>query len=59
MWFSLYKLNICLISGIAGLVGTLIGLVLYSYAANTSLVLPPCSHDSGCPEEVFQVSSNY
>ncbi|XDV15352.1 hypothetical protein PO909_015465 [Leuciscus waleckii] len=47
-------LNICLISGIAGLVGTLIGLVLYSYAANTSLVLPPCSQDSGCPEEVFQ-----
>ncbi|XP_056097273.1 uncharacterized protein si:dkey-9i23.16 [Rhinichthys klamathensis goyatoka] len=47
-------LNICLISGIAGLVGTLIGLVLYSYAASTSLVLPPCSHDSGCAEEIFQ-----
>ncbi|XP_077102678.1 uncharacterized protein LOC143753804 [Siphateles boraxobius] len=47
-------LNICLFFGIASLVGTLIGLVLYCYAASTPLVLPPCSRDSGCPEEVFQ-----
>lgn len=61
MSFSPYKLKYCLISGIAGLVGTLIGLVLYGYATSNSPVLPPCPHESyfGCPEKVFQVSANH
>lgn len=45
----------CLISGLAGLVGTLIGLILYAYAASTSLDIPPCSPESyDCPQTVFQ-----
>lgn len=47
-----------LISGLAGLVGTLIGLILYGYAASISLDLPPCSHEilneESCPEAIFQ-----
>ncbi|XP_042573038.1 uncharacterized protein si:dkey-9i23.16 isoform X2 [Cyprinus carpio] len=47
-----------LISGLAGLVGTLIGLIMYGYAASTSLDIPPCSHESleyhTCPETIFQ-----
>ncbi|XP_073697948.1 uncharacterized protein [Garra rufa] len=47
-----------LISGLACLVGTLIGLVLYGYAASTSPDMPPCtlqSHeDFPCPQKVFQ-----
>ncbi|XP_059410377.1 uncharacterized protein si:dkey-9i23.16 [Carassius carassius] len=44
-----------LIFGLAGLVGTLIGLVLYGYAASISLDLPPCSLDEySCPETIFQ-----
>lgn len=49
-------LKYCLISGIAGLVGTLIGLVLYGYATSNSPVLRPCPNESyfSCPEKVFQ-----
>lgn len=50
-------LKYCLICGFAGLVGTLIGLILYSYAASTSLDIPPCSQSHeyyACPETIFQ-----
>ncbi|XP_043095170.1 uncharacterized protein si:dkey-9i23.16 isoform X2 [Puntigrus tetrazona] len=51
-------LKYCLICGLAGLVGTLIGLVLYSYAASTSLNIPSCSSEysenSTCPDIIFQ-----
>ncbi|KTG07212.1 hypothetical protein cypCar_00010739 [Cyprinus carpio] len=50
-----------LISGLAGLVGTLIGLIMYGYAASTSLDIPPCSHESleyhTCPETIFQIQN--
>lgn len=43
-----------LISGLAGLVATLIGLFLYIYATSTSLDLPPCSPNEPCAEKLFQ-----
>lgn len=42
-----------LISGLVGLVATLIGLFLYIYATSTPLALPPCSNEP-CAEELLQ-----
>ncbi|XP_058635772.1 uncharacterized protein si:dkey-9i23.16 isoform X2 [Onychostoma macrolepis] len=49
----------CMICGLAGLVGTLIGLILYGYAASTSLDILPCSQESHedqypCLEMMYQ-----
>ncbi|XP_050968826.1 uncharacterized protein si:dkey-9i23.16 [Labeo rohita] len=47
-----------MISGLACLVGTLIGLVVYGYAANTTLDFPHCTSESHehliCPQTIFQ-----
>ncbi|XP_067297345.1 uncharacterized protein si:dkey-9i23.16 [Pseudorasbora parva] len=56
-------LKICLISGIAGLMGTLIGLVLYGYVASTTPDPPPCIQEEDvfsylkCPIKDFQLFS--